>query len=546
MNNYIALNKAVNPVCIYDGYEPLIIKKNGVDAMSIKFDGTPSEYATCAGAPEMFIKVEQEGLYYFGVEADDTGSITIVGDFIPVCEKQGDRPHGKLALATGARYMKIGYYKVALSYGNNAYDPVSNNAIAFNATMDSQPIQKGDYSKDSTMKRSFSMSPKLKLWTIEREADITCEPSKEVKLDCEKPEPAYVEEFGDCSTGSMSPKICVTVCKDEVANVWRGRVASASSGSDIIMYKGGYTNPLITSPQDEQEATDAVNIMNGYQARGQVGIWHTPAASLAHEEHHRRQWHDAFKFYWKDLKIQEAIEKVTLSMDKYKDINEAISALQLISKDLAYNFWVQVAKYVLKLPDDANTRPYCAGQEALNEATAEVIRLADAMEWTKVPRVMTPPGIIEPPCFLPPVSEKASRSWTSAEVPEHLNLSIVDISRFMEGKITICFHNKGSYSIRIPDEINDNTSHCFFLTVLRTELGNTRVLNVKTGKITFQHPLNYLNLAPGEEYRVTIPICLDELEAWKQCACELETNYYNQQGKDCFRGTLRATSQIVL
>lgn len=56
MNNYIALNKAVNPVCIYDGYEPLIIKKNGVDAMSIKFDGTPSEYATCAGAPEMFIR----------------------------------------------------------------------------------------------------------------------------------------------------------------------------------------------------------------------------------------------------------------------------------------------------------------------------------------------------------------------------------------------------------------------------------------------------------------------------------------------------------
>ncbi len=27
----------------------------------------------------MFIKVEEDGLYYFGVEADDTGRLTIAG-----------------------------------------------------------------------------------------------------------------------------------------------------------------------------------------------------------------------------------------------------------------------------------------------------------------------------------------------------------------------------------------------------------------------------------------------------------------------------------
>ena len=80
MNNYIPINKAVNPVCIYQGYEPLINKTLGVDEMVYGFDGTPSDYATCTGAPEMFIKVERDGLYYFGVEADDTGSLTIAGE----------------------------------------------------------------------------------------------------------------------------------------------------------------------------------------------------------------------------------------------------------------------------------------------------------------------------------------------------------------------------------------------------------------------------------------------------------------------------------
>ena len=39
MNNYIPINKAVNPVCIYQGNEPLISKTLGVDAMTFNFDG---------------------------------------------------------------------------------------------------------------------------------------------------------------------------------------------------------------------------------------------------------------------------------------------------------------------------------------------------------------------------------------------------------------------------------------------------------------------------------------------------------------------------
>jgi len=265
MNNYIPINKAVNPVCIYQGDEPLISKTLGVDEMIYGFDGTPSDYATCTGAPEMFIKVERDGLYYFGVEADDTGSLTIAGE--QAIKKDGTPPNGKLNIETDSRYLKAGYYKVALSWTNNAYTPVSNNAIAFNVTMDTKPITEGKYEGNSTMKREFSPSPKIKLWTIEKESTITCEPSKEVELEFEKPEPVYLEGNGDCNVSSLRPKICVTVCKDELENVWRCRVVSVSAGAKLTMYEGIYVNPYVEPPLNGEEATEAVNEMNGYQSR---------------------------------------------------------------------------------------------------------------------------------------------------------------------------------------------------------------------------------------------------------------------------------------
>ena len=33
-------------------------------------------------------------------------------------------------------------------------------------------------------------------------------------------------------------------------------------------------------------------------------------------------------------------------------------------------------------------------------------------------------------------------------------------------------------------------------------------LNAETGKITFNRPLNYRELSPGQEYSVTIPVFL--------------------------------------
>ncbi len=545
MNNYIPLNKAVGPKLICDGEQALIPQKLGVDAMEFNFDGSACEHATCAGAPEMFIKVEEDGLYYFGVEADDTGSLTIAGE--QAIKKDGTPPNGKLNIETDSRYLKAGYYKVALSWTNNAYTPVSNNAAAFNVTMDREPIQEGKYEGNSTMKREFSPSPKIKLWTIEKESTITCEESRKVEVTLEEPVPVVEESEGICETYIIPPQIFVTACKDEVLDEWRLRVQQVSGGSTILLRTGGYRDALKNPPVTEEEAVEAVTAMNRYQSH-RLGAWHTQEASLAHEEHHRREFNDAFQFYWDNLRIQDTLEMKHESCEKVPKMEEFLENMQPFVTELRNMYSDAVYNYVSVLPDDANDRPYCAGQKVLNEATRKIIAQAKANGWSRVPDEVTEPGTIEPPCFLPPVNGMYARSVATVEEPASLTLSIADTSRFREGRITVRFRNEGNEPVRIPDEINDETADYFFVTVLRTERGNFRVLNRTGGKITFHRSLNYRELAPGREYSVTIPVCLDEvdLEGWKQCSCELETRYYNQQGKDCFLGMLRATAKLAL
>ena len=545
MNNYIPLNKAVGPKVICDGYQALIPQKLGVDAMTFNFDGSECEHATCAGAPEMFIKVEEDGLYYFGVEADDTGSLSIAGE--ELCKKDGTQPNGKLNIETASRYLKAGYYKVALSCTNNAYYPTSNNAIAFNVTMAKEPILEGKYEGNSTMKREFSPSPKIKLWTIEKESTITCEESKKVEVKLEEPAPVIEEGAGRCETTFTTPQIIVTACKDEVLDEWRLRVQQVSAGSTILLRTGGYRDAINNPPITEAEAVEAVNAMNRYQSHGR-GTWHTQAASLAHEKHHRREWNDAFKFYWDNLRIQDMLEMQHVSCEKFPEMDGALNEMKKEVSSMRTTYFLAVSNYVKLLPDDVNDRPYYAGQQALNETTRQIIQQAKASGWNQVPDQVTEPGTIEPPCFLPPINKEKTRNMAIAEEPSSLVLSIADTSQFAEGTITVCFRNEGSLPVRITDEINDETSDYFFVTVLRTERGNACILNAKTGKITFQRPLNYRKLASGQDYHVTIPVCLDEvdLEGWKQCSCELETRYYNQQGKDCFLGSLRATAKLAL
>lgn len=380
-----------------------------------------------------------------------------------------------------------------------------------------------------------------------RETSITCEPSQKVEIQWDHPESTIDNSLDRSETTGTPPNFYVTVCKDEAANVWRLRLQLVTCGSKISLKTDSYRDALANPPVSEAEAIEAVDCMNGYQSRPGVWKWHTQAASLAHEQHHRRQWEDAYKYYWKELKIQEELEKQSVSCIEKPDMNEAIEAMRRTVNNWKEILWFEVKDYVMRLPDDANDRPYCAGQQVLNNATLQVIEQALANGWN-VSADITQPGTIEPPCFLPPVSEGKTRSMSVTEEPAPLKLAIADTSRFMHGEITVCFRNEGSRPVRIPDEIDNETSDFFFMTILRSERGDVCVLDHKMGTMTFHRPLNYLEIAPGEEYRVTIPIASEkiQLEDWEQCSCGLETRYYNQQGNDCFLGILRATSKLAL
>lgn len=100
--------------------------------------------------------------------------------------------------------------------------------------------------------------------------------------------------------------------------------------------------------------------MNGYQSRPGVWKWHTQAASLAHEQHHRRQWEDAYKYYWKELKIQEELEKQSVSCTEKTEMDDAIEAMNKAVQTWKDILWLEVKDYVKRLPDGANDRPYCA------------------------------------------------------------------------------------------------------------------------------------------------------------------------------------------
>ena len=45
----------------------------------------------------------------------------------------------------------------------------------------------------------------------------------------------------------------------------------------------------------------------------------------------------------------------------------------------------QVENYIKRLPDEVNSRPYCAGQKALNEVTLQIIAQAKTNGWSTVP-----------------------------------------------------------------------------------------------------------------------------------------------------------------
>lgn len=101
--------------------------------------------------------------------------------------------------------------------------------------------------------------------------------------------------------------------------------------------------------------------MNRYQSHKR-GAWHTQEASLAHEEHHRRECNDALQFYWDNLRIQDTIEMKHESCEKFRN-GRVSENMQPFVTELRNMYFEAVYNYIKVLPDEANDRPYCAGQK---------------------------------------------------------------------------------------------------------------------------------------------------------------------------------------
>lgn len=205
---------------------------------------------------------------------------------------------------------------------------------------------------------------------------------------------------GDSTTVEKDFNIKYKASEDKAAKLWKLQVDSLSGGAKIDVHTGGSRNPDSSPPTTEAEAQDAVKVMKGYYSRGKRGSWHTEGASKAHELHHYKEWKCSAEHYWPDT--QTALEKLTVGTDKAATEADAITAMRAGAsgadakmtafKDKAHAYW-------FTLSDSASSRPYAAGQLALNPSITAVQTLATGKGWTVEAGTDTPSDAT--PCYQP-------------------------------------------------------------------------------------------------------------------------------------------------
>ena len=110
---------------------------------------------------DLYVYVEQPGMQYFGVEADDSARL-----IIPSLGVDITKPTGSLNIAKGqGNAPQAGFYRIAeLSYTNILYG--SANAVALKVSHDTSAIVDGNYSGGNTYSRTFSPSPDMKFFVL--------------------------------------------------------------------------------------------------------------------------------------------------------------------------------------------------------------------------------------------------------------------------------------------------------------------------------------------------------------------------------------------
>jgi hypothetical protein len=190
---------------------------------------------------------------------------------------------------------------------------------------------------------------------------------------------------------------------DAPANVWRLRVKTIAGGCDIAVHTDRWRDAGATPPTTAAEAVTAVTQMKGYYARGSapVGYWHTGGASQAHEEHHYDEWRCAGDHYWPAT--QTAIEKLTAPLAAHANAAAAVTTMRAgaAGADAKLVAFKAITKrYWMTLADNASSRPYAAGQLALNPTIQAVQALATTNGWAGVPAGVDTPSKATP-CYQP-------------------------------------------------------------------------------------------------------------------------------------------------
>lgn len=203
---------------------------------------------------------------------------------------------------------------------------------------------------------------------------------------------------GDSETTEKPFTVEYMACADVGNNVWKLMVKKITGGANILVRTGGNRDPFVNPPVSEAEARDAVRVMKAYHTNGGRGAWHTEAASKNHEEHHYKEWKCSSEQYWPDT--EACLEQFTVPYDAHATEASALAALRALGAAAKItSFRNKAHQYWFTLADNAGSRPYAAGQLALNAAIIHVQNLATAKGWTVPAGVNTPSDA--DPCYQP-------------------------------------------------------------------------------------------------------------------------------------------------
>lgn len=161
---------------------------------------------------------------------------------------------------------------------------------------------------------------------------------------------------------------------------------------------GGSRDPSVYPPQTESEAIEAITSMKNYLTEKR-GLWHTVAATKAHEAYHYEEYKAFNSYYWP--LVAACINKIAVPASGNNVADMDLAQSQLLQVLSIFDGITEAQEDITKLSDVPGERPYQAGQAVLNQTIIAVQQLAASKGWT-VPQGITPvPSNISVPPFQP-------------------------------------------------------------------------------------------------------------------------------------------------